>query len=262
MKTLHVTYRSFLVVFVAAVCVKANAQFNFATNNGTLTIVTYSGSQSAVTIPHETNGMPIVSIGYTAFANIDALRSIVIPDSITSIGQSAFGGCVGLKSVVIPDSVTNIAPGAFSYCTTMTNVVIGTGVKVLNGSFDLCFGLQRIYFRGDAPALGLSEFGGDNATVYYLPGTAGWSFTFGGLQAVLWNPHFLVGDGSFGIQSNSFGFNVAGTGNIPIALEASTNLVSANWQRLQTCTLTNGLVYLNDPGWTNNPVRFYRLCSP
>jgi hypothetical protein len=62
--------------------------------------------------------------------------------------------------------------------------------------------------------------------------------------------------------TNGFGFNLTGTTNIPIVVEACTNLANSAWSPLQTCTLTNGSLYFSDPQWTNYPARFYRFRSP
>jgi hypothetical protein len=78
----------------------------------------------------------------------------------------------------------------------------------------------------------------------------------------LWNPSIQTTDASFGVLSNQFGFTISGTTNIPLVVEACTNLVSASWTPLQTCTLTNGSIYFSDPQWTISPTRFYRLRSP
>ena len=72
----------------------------------------------------------------------------------------------------------------------------------------------------------------------------------------------LTTDDTFGVRSNQFGFNITGTADIPVVVEASTNLVPASWTALQTCTLTNGSVYFSDPRWTNYPGRFCRIRSP
>jgi hypothetical protein len=79
---------------------------------------------------------------------------------------------------------------------------------------------------------------------------------------VLWNPSIQTANASFGVQTNRFDFTITGTTNIPIVVEACTNLATASWTPLQTCTLTNGLIYFSDPQWTNHPSRFYRLRSP
>ena len=79
---------------------------------------------------------------------------------------------------------------------------------------------------------------------------------------MLWNPQVNTGEASFGVHSNQFGFTITGTPNIPIMVEASTNIASLVWVPLQTCTLTNGSIYFTRPQWTNYPARFYRLRSP
>ena len=73
-------------------------------------------------------------------------------------------------------------------------------------------------------------------------------------------PTILLNDGSFGVRSNRFGFNVsAGAGQV-VVVETSTNLV--NWTGVATITLTNRSAYFSDPQWANYPARFYRLRSP
>jgi hypothetical protein len=129
--------------------------------------------------------------------------------------------------------------------------------------------LASVYFKGNAPAANSTVFssssgnGYDNATVYYLPGTTGWSnFSANtGLAAVLWNPLIQTGDGSFGVRTNYFGFNIAGTANIPIVVEACTNLANPVWTPLQSLALTNGLFYFSEPFQAGIKGRYYRIGS-
>jgi hypothetical protein len=101
-----------------------------------------------------------------------------------------------------------------------------------------------------------------NAVVYYLPGSTGWGTTFGSppLTTMLWLPQMLTNDGSFGVQTNQFGFNISWASGQTVVVEASTNIIS--WQPVQTNTLKTGTTYFSDPQWTNYPGRFYRLRSP
>jgi hypothetical protein len=62
--------------------------------------------------------------------------------------------------------------------------------------------------------------------------------------------------------ANRFGFNIGGTPDIPLVIQASTDPAARSWISLQSCTLTNGLIYFSDPQWTNFPGRFYRIRSP
>jgi hypothetical protein len=100
-----------------------------------------------------------------------------------------------------------------------------------------------------------------STTVYYLPDTTGWTSTFGGRPALLWNPQAQTNDGSFGVRQDQFGFNIIGTTGIPFVVEASTDLAAQSWLPLQSFTLTNGLIYFRDAQWTNYPARLYRIRS-
>lgn len=56
---------------------------------------------------------PVTKIGYMAFAQLNALTSVVVPDAVTEIEEGAFETCFNLKSVTIGQSVNSIAPLAF-----------------------------------------------------------------------------------------------------------------------------------------------------
>jgi hypothetical protein len=169
-----------------------------------------------------------------------------IPDGVTSIAASAFnfGSEFSIPSpnrIIVPAGVTNIGDYAFSRCRDLTTFFcLGNAPTNLGG--------EVFYFT-------------DNVTVYYLPGTTGWGPTFADRPTALWNPTVPTNDGSLGVQTNQFGFNITGTANIPVVIEASTNLASA-WVPLQSLRLTNGAVYFSDPQWTNHSQRFYRLGAP
>jgi hypothetical protein len=133
--------------------------------------------------------------------------------------------------------------------------------------FQGCTSLTRVYFQGNAPSIGSGVFEGDNyATVYYLPGTTGWDYKLDGCWTDLWflpNPVILAEHSPlFGVQSNGFGFIISWATNVPVVVEASTNLPNPTWSSVCTNTLTNGFAYFSDPKLTNYPDRFYRLRSP
>lgn len=79
----------------------------------------------------------VTSIGDGAFAGCTALSSVVIPDGVTSIGDRAFEGCTALTSIVIPDSVTSIGDHAFYGCTSLRSVVIPDGITSIE-EFTFC----------------------------------------------------------------------------------------------------------------------------
>ena len=97
-----------------------HAQFTFVTNNGAITITEYKGTGGAVTIPSETNGLPVTSIGTAAFFNT-SVTSVTIANSVTNIGAAAFRNCMDLTGVTIPNSVTTLGRVAFDNCRSLTN---------------------------------------------------------------------------------------------------------------------------------------------
>jgi hypothetical protein len=207
----------------------------------------------------------VTSIGAYAFAYCVGLSNLTIPNSVTSIGNVAFFFCTSLASVTIPGSVSSIGDYAF-YGSGVTSVTIGNGVTSIGDyALSYCLSLTSVYFGGNAPTADSTLFSIDNTvTAYYLPGTTGWSdFSDNtGVPVVLWNPLIQAGGANFGVENNQFGFNITGTANIPIVVEACTNLARPVWTALTNVTLTNGLFYFSDPQWTNYPARFYGLGFP
>ena len=79
------------------------------------------------------------------------------------------------------------------------------------------------------------------------------------MLTVLWFSPVLVAQSA---SPTNFGFNLTGSSNLVIVVEACTNLSNHAWQAVQPNTLTGGATYFSDPQWTNYPGRFYRLRSP
>jgi hypothetical protein len=75
----------------------------------------------------------------------------------------------------------------------------------------------------------------------------------------LWNPKAI----NPSIQSNAFGFDITGSTNLIMVVEASTNLSNPNWVGLKQITLSPlGSGHFDDTDSTNYPVRFYRFSAP
>src|SRR5665213_939635 len=199
----------------------------------------------------------------TPFADIS--NSVTIPDSVTSIPHCAFENCANLTSITIPDSVTSIGSQAFGGCG-LTSVTIGTNVTSIGDqAFFYCSSLTGVYFQGNSPTPtnDTSVFSDDNlGVVYYLPGTTGWGALFDGLPTALWLPQVQTGNGSVGVKSNQFGFNISWAGSMVVVVEAATNLANPVWMPVSTNILTGCTSSFSDPQWTNYPGRYYRLRSP
>ncbi|MBC8207432.1 MAG: leucine-rich repeat domain-containing protein [Kiritimatiellales bacterium] len=117
--------------------------FSYTTSNDEITITGYSGTNNVVVIPETIDGLPVKSIGNSAFLNRSNLTGVTIPSSVTSIGYSAFRLCRGLTSVTIPSSVTLIDTYAFQFCSGLTGTLtIPSSVTTIgNEAFAYCSGL-------------------------------------------------------------------------------------------------------------------------
>jgi hypothetical protein len=245
-----------------------------------------------------TLGNSITNIGDYAFFYCTGVSSLNVPDSAVRMGN-ALVNCYNLTNLTIGRALADLYIGNLYTCTSLAQIIVnpanttyssrdgvlfnkpqttlliyppGKGgnytiaANVTNvdvGAFIFCTSLVGAYFQGNAPSVGSYSFAADNnTTVYYLPRTTGWTSTFGGRPAVLWNPQAQTIDGSFGVRQNRFGFNITGTPDIPLVVEATTNLAAQSWVPLQSSKLTNGLIYFSDSQWTNFLERAYRIRSP
>jgi hypothetical protein len=213
--------------------------------------------------------LPVTGIGTKAFEQAP-INTVSIPDSVISIGDFAFWDCESLTSVTIPNSVTSIGDSAFEICG-LTTITIPKSVTFIGTfAFFKCYRLTGVFFQGEPPSHGSLPFGGDvipmdRATVYYLPGTTGWSNTFPGdpfgVPTALWLPQIQTSDTSFGVKSNQFGFKVTWASGTSVVVEASQSLGNPVWSPVATNNLSGGSFYFGDPQWTKLPSRCYRVRS-
>ena len=151
-----------LMLLLLAQPAAVQAQYNYITNNGAITITQYTGPGGNVIIPSTTNGLPVTRIGDSAFhngTNNNTLTSITIPNSITDIGNYAFYGCQSLKSLTIPDSVTNIGNSAFVYCYSLPSVTIPNSViSIGSTAFSSCSSLTNVTIPDSVTSIGAFAF--------------------------------------------------------------------------------------------------------
>jgi hypothetical protein len=158
------------------------ADCTYTTDDGSITITRYTGTNDTVDIPGTLDGLPVTAIGYAAFYACSNLTSITIPGSITSIEPFAFEDCTGLTRVTIPESVTNLGEAAFygcqrlgrvtipgsiasigdygfARCLSLTNVTLGDGVTTLgNMAFFFCYSLTNLIIPKSVIAIANGTF--------------------------------------------------------------------------------------------------------
>jgi hypothetical protein len=147
----------FAVVGVLMAC-PSQAQFIYTTNNGTIAITGFTGTNHDVVIPSTIHGLPVTSIGANAFQNAP-INAVTIPNSVTNIGDSAFQSCASLTSIAIPNSVTNIGASAFRSCTSLTNVTIPNSVTSIGDfAFHSCTNLTSVTIPNSVTSIGTDAF--------------------------------------------------------------------------------------------------------
>jgi predicted nucleic acid-binding Zn-ribbon protein len=104
-------------------------------------------------------------IKYGAFSNVDILKNVLLPNTLTTIQDYAFSGCSGLTSFALPPSVTTINSFAFAGCTGLKSIEIPENMNTVGTSaFQNCTGLTSLNFNAtNCTAMGNSSspvFGG------------------------------------------------------------------------------------------------------
>ena len=155
--------------------------FEYTISNGEVTITSYIGSATNLTIPSKIDGYPVTAIGESAFYHCQNLKSIVIPNSVTSVEAWVLQECTGLTEITvdngnpyyssvdgilfnkdktelicypagkvgssysIPSSVTTIGDSAFEYCNDIQSVKIPSSVTAIGEfAFSNCPKLSAI----------------------------------------------------------------------------------------------------------------------
>ena len=92
-----------------------------------------------VVIPEMYNGLPVTSIGESAFAHCSQLNSVELSFATLDIQSKAFEGCTGLTRIIFFKNLYSIGIFAFSECKSLSSVYISDTVKNIGvGAFCGC----------------------------------------------------------------------------------------------------------------------------
>ncbi len=136
--------------------------FHIVWNGGNSSkIIKYTGNAVNLTIPHTIEGYEINAIDSQAFSGNDTLNSVVIPSGIEEIGYKAFSQCSALKSVVIESRVNTLDEGIFYGCENLESVTLPNGTtEITDNMFRDCNSLISINLPKTLKKIGYGAFSG------------------------------------------------------------------------------------------------------
>lgn len=119
--------------------------FRYLIQDKSVVIVSYSGTNTVVTIPSDINNYPVVSINHDAFNGNTNITSVTISDTVLKIEENAFANCSSITNVIIGQSVETIETGAFTLCSSLTEINIPASVTLLSSEWAVnCSSLENI----------------------------------------------------------------------------------------------------------------------
>ena len=121
---------------------------NEANNTAILKAVTDKSITSAK-IRARVAGCNVTEIGYGAFQNCTALKTVNIPTSVTAIDSYAFARCTSLTNISII-GVENISYNAFAGCSSLKNIDFGQNVSSISSdAFKGCNAIESFNLNND-----------------------------------------------------------------------------------------------------------------
>ena len=109
--------------------------YKYSIVNNSVTINSYTGSDSVVVVPDNIDGYDVTGIGNYVFAGCKNIKDIKLPETLESIGYNAFGSCTGLESIKIPSKVKKIGMYAFEYCSNLKEINLPEGIEDIGSEF-------------------------------------------------------------------------------------------------------------------------------
>lgn len=110
-------------------------------DNPEVTIYSYVGSDTDVTVPSEIKGVPVTTLHGT-FSGKETVKKVTVPEGVRLIEYHAFHGCTALTTVVLPSSLEEMTENTFYQCTNLKTVSLDTAnsklTKIGQYSFAYC----------------------------------------------------------------------------------------------------------------------------
>lgn len=132
--------RSLIAILLSVIRLQAQqADYEYVTNNGQITITKYIGPGGAVQIPFSIDGFPVTRIGASCFESNSTVTSVILPEGIVDIGEKAFRLCNRMTNATLPKSVSNIGAMGFISCWALRSITLPDGITAIaDHTFGYC----------------------------------------------------------------------------------------------------------------------------
>lgn len=128
------------------------------TEEDTVVLREYCGSDAVVDVPARVNGLPVVRLDDWCFDSCAFLEAVNIPEGVTSLGRECFARCTQLHSVSLPDSLQWLGAGAFANCIRLRWIGIPDQVRSIPPMCFINSGLRQMHLPGDLRHIGNGAF--------------------------------------------------------------------------------------------------------
>lgn len=182
----------FIAVFSSSSGQRTSGGFTYDVDGKTVTIISYTGSDTTVTVPAKIGGRRVAKIAKGAFSSSTAtslvfddeiaqitledecfkgqttLTYVQLPSALKEVPESCFEDCTALEHIVIPSGVTSIGESAFEGCTSLTYTGNDSSNKVVTlpgeltslgvCAFKECSKISSVVFGGKLKTVSESAF--------------------------------------------------------------------------------------------------------
>ena len=98
-------------------------------------ITQYLGTDAVVYVPSFILDGKVAEIGRNAFAGLEHITEVVVPEGVVVIGPGAFANCKNLKIVRLPSTLREIGAKAFAGCPELETPESPTGTAIAGNAF-------------------------------------------------------------------------------------------------------------------------------
>lgn len=104
--------------------------------DGTLMLEFLCDPSEEIVIPEVVNEIAVTQIGWSAAENIETVKRITLPETITEIWSNAFQGCTALEQINLPAGLKSLGSYVFENCPALNVAYVLLDATVGYGVFD------------------------------------------------------------------------------------------------------------------------------